>query len=328
MAGKRKANHHLPKYVSVIGASYWYRPTHGEHVRICKVGEEPALYKWLGDKLEPVSNADLTTMSKLFDRYRREVLPALRPRTQKQYLGALAKLDEVFGAKHPDDVEPRDVGRFLDVPKGKIHRNRMVAVLSAVYTKAVGRWYVAKRNPCRDVERNESRKRNRYVTDVEFLTVYKAMPPRIQIAMDLALITGQRQGDLLALKWEQVSADGILFQQGKTGKRLLVGMSPALQAVLDRAKALVPQLPREYVLRTRKGQAYTSEGFRAPWQRRMRKLIKTGVLAQRFTFHDIRAKCVSDSVDLQAAFDRAGHTSMAMTRGVYDRGVRKVTPLK
>ena len=31
---------------------------------------------------------------------------------------------------------------------------------------------------------------------------------------------------------------------------------------------------------------------------------------------------------VKAAFERAGHTSMAMTRGTYDRGIRRVTPLK
>ena len=46
------------------------------------------------------------------------------------------------------------------------------------------------------------------------------------------------------------------------------------------------------------------------------------------TFHDLRAKSVSDSGSIQEAFERAGHTSMAMTRGTYDRGIRKVTPLK
>lgn len=328
MARPRKSHKHLPKYVSVLGASYWYRPTHGEHVRICKVGDESTLYRWLADKLEPISNDKLTTLAVCFDRYEREVLPGLAPRTQKDYRRALRVLRAEFGDRSPNSVQPRDIGRFLDVDKGKIHRNRQVAVLSAVYTKMVGRWYVADRNPCTAVERNPSHKRTRYVTDEEFRTVYEAMPPRVQVAMELALLTGQRQGDLLALRWESVSSEGVYFQQGKTGKRLLVGMSPALEAVLVRAKRMVPQLPREYVIRTAEGSPYTPEGFRAIWQRRMRRLVASGKLKARFTFHDLRAKSVSDSGSLDEAFERAGHTSMAMTRGVYDRGIRKVKPLR
>lgn len=286
------------------------------------------------------------TMHDLFERYKRDVLPNLAPRTQKDYLRHLVVLDKTFGAMEPNEIQPKDVGRFLDVQKGKIQRNRQVAVLSAVFSKAVGRWYAADRNPCRDVERNDTQKRTRYVTDAEFTLVRTIMPPIVQIAMDLALLTGQRQGDLLDLRWENVRPDGVLFQPAKTkrirGKRLLVGLSPSLEAVLDRARKLPPDLPRVYVLRTTHGSPYTSEGFRALWQRRMRKLLKgywrkprgkprfwiEPKLKERFTFHDLRAKCVSDSATLDQAFERAGHTTMAMTRGVYDRGIRKVTPLR
>jgi integrase len=83
-----------------------------------------------------------------------------------------------------------------------------------------------------------------------------------------------------------------------------------------------------YVIRTRRGTRYTGEGFRALWQRTMRKAMKRGLLETRYTFHDLRAKSVSDSKTIQEAYERAGHTSMSMTRGTYDRSVRKVTPLK
>jgi integrase len=39
----------------------------------------------------------------------------------------------------------------------------------------------------------------------------------MQIAMDLALDTGQRRGDLLALTRAQLTDKGIAFRQGKTG---------------------------------------------------------------------------------------------------------------
>jgi integrase len=100
-----------------------------------------------------------------------------------------------------------------------------------------------------------------------------------------------------------------------------------MDAVLETAKNMTPVVHiGGYVLRTRSGKPYTSEGFRACWQRTMAKHVKAG--GERFTFHDLRAKSVSDSKTLEQAFERAGHTTMAMTRGVYDRNYRKVTPLK
>lgn len=271
-------------------------------------------------------------MSELFNRYEREIVPRMAPRTQKDYKWILAQLHKHVGDRHAEDIKPKDIGKLLDVETGKISRNRQVAVLSAVFTKAVGRWYVVERNPCLGVERNETRRRDRYIADDEFKAFYSVVPPRIQIAMDLALLTGQRQGDIIGLPWSNVLEDGIFFQQGKTGKKLLVGYSEKLKDILLRARRLgvdwTKDFKRHYVLRRRDGERYTSEGFRAIWQRYMNRAMRIGAVKERFTFHDIRAKSVSDTSNIQEAFERAGHTSMAMTRGVYDRGTRKVTPLR
>lgn len=267
-------------------------------------------------------------MHAIFDRYERDVLPTLGERTQKDYRRHLARLRETFGHRVPDDIKPRDIGAFIDRPKGKIQANRQAAVLSSVCQKAVGRWYLMERNPCREVERNPQKRRTRYITDDEFEAVYFIMPPRMQLAMDFALLTGQRQGDLLSMRWEHIINGHVVFKQSKTGKKLAVEISPALGHCFERAKKHTPEVPREYVIHPKAGGRYTGEGFRAIWQRGMRKAMRRGILEERFTFHDIRAKTVSDSPSLQDAMDRAGHSTMALTRGVYDRGTRKVKPLK
>jgi integrase len=330
MSRPRLTNLHLPKYVVVNHGSYWWQPTSGDVVRIGPVGQEHLVWKFMSERTAPEAPPKPgAPLREHLERYKLEVLPTLAPRTQKNYARHIVVLTKVFGHMMPDELKPRDIGAFLDRPKGKIEANRQVAVLSAMYAKMVGRWYVAEKNPCRDVERNPSHKRTRYVSDAEYSAFYQFAKPRIQIAMDLALITGQRQGDLITLLFKNVSAEGILFRQGKTGKRLLVGMSPALQEVIDRARKMVPVVEiGGYVIRTRLGMPYTSDGFRACWQRTMQRAMRKHILEERFTFHDLRAKSVSDSTTIQEAFERAGHTSMAMTRGTYDRGIRKVTPLK
>jgi integrase len=330
MSRPRTKNRHLPQYVTVIHGSYWYRPPSGKPVRIAPEGAEHLVWKFMAELTAPSAQPSSdATLRSFFDRYKREVIPTLAPRTQKDYARHMIVLERTFGHMRPDEVRPKDVGQFLDRPKGKIQANRQVAVLSAIYAKMVGRWYVAERNPCIGVERNASKKRTRYVSDEEFSKVRAICSPRLRLAMDLALLTGQRQGDLLSLPWKNVTDEGILFRQGKTGKRLLVSLSPSLQAVLEAARQMIPKMDiGGYVLRTRQGRPYTSEGFRAMWQRTMVRAQKRGLIAERFTFHDLRAKSVSDTTDIQKAFERAGHTSMAMTRGVYDRGIRKVTPLK
>lgn len=267
-------------------------------------------------------------ITELLDKYQAEVVPKHSPNTQKDYAWHISRLKRIFGHVDVRELKPRDVGVFLDSPKGKISRNRSIAVLSAAFTKAVGRWWLADVNPCLRVERNESKARDRYITDAEFDAMRGIQPDRMQIAMDLALLTSQRQGDLLKLTWAHVLPNGIYFRQGKTGKRVIVELTPALKDVLVRSRRIDTGMARYHLVRTEDGSPFTSEGFRANWQRYMRLALARGLFKLRFTFHDIRAKCVSDTKDLQEASHRAGHQNMGITRAVYDRAPRRVSALR
>jgi integrase len=274
-------------------------------------------------------------MNALFDRYDKECIPELQPRSQRDYRSILVKLREAFGEMEPGDIKPKHVVEFLNVPKGRVHRNRMVTILSSVFYKAIGKWCIDDdlRNPCTPVEKWPTKSRTRYIEDGEFKSFRATCCPQIQIAMDLALLTAQRQGDIVGMKWSQVMTENIPrsdwrieIQQGKTGKKLAIGISPAIEKVLDRAWLMEPHWPREYVLRTKWGKRYTEDGFRAMWQRHMRKWMAAG--NPNFHFHDIRAKSLTDNPSLQAAYELSGHIDIRMTRRVYDRGMRKVEPLR
>lgn len=275
----------------------------------------------------------MKTMNEVFDRYVRDCLPKLAPSTQRQTIGHLKVLRAWCGHRVPtaDPLKPRDIIRFLDVDTAKQHRNKIVATLSVVFTNAIGRWCVdgCEVNPCLKVVRHESRPRDRYVTDDEFFAVRALALPSVQIAMDLALLTGQRQGDIVQLRWANVHETYIEIRQGKTGKLLGIKITPAITEVLARARARTPWLlPNIYVIRTKDGSNYTSGGFREAWQLTMEKALKLGAIKSRYTFHDLRAKSASDSASLQDASARLGHSSQALTRRIYDRNIRMVEPLR
>ena len=280
-------------------------------------------------------------MNELFDRYVKECIPNLSWRSQRDYQSIVDLLRVHFGHMAPADVKPRHIVAFLDVEKGRIHRNRMVMILSMVFKKAIGKWCVDDelRNPCVGVERWPTKPRTRYVTDDEFSAFRATCPEVLQVAMDLALLTGQRQGDIVNLMWEKVNTIGLPrdkwfldVKQGKTGKHLGIAISPAVEGVLMRARKLSPPWPHEHVLRvnprqtSRKGQKFTEDGFRALWQRYQARWIKAGNPG--FHFHDLRAKSISDNKNLDAAYLLAGHIDIKMTRRVYDRNIRMVEPLR
>lgn len=282
-------------------------------------------------KIQSVQNNDApATVAQILDRYEAECLHELGPRTQRDYRRHLNHLRRRFGQLVANELKPKDFGPFLtEIPpgkKGRVQRVRQLAVLSAAFTQAVSFWYVMDRNVLRDVKRPKSKPRTRYVTHEEYDGVRAMAPLRVRLAMELAYLTGQRQGDIIGLKWSDID-DRIHFVQGKTGKRIGMRIGPKLEASLDECW----KLPRggaeggEYVITRRCGGRYTSEGFRALWQRTINKWVKLG--NARHSFHDLRAKCVSDSKSLQEASDRAGHLDQQMTKRVYDRNERQVDSL-
>lgn len=263
-------------------------------------------------------------VSDILDRFERDYVPSLSPRTQKDYARHCRDLKRWFGHYMADELKPRHFHDFMNVTKGKIQRNKQLAVLSCAYSEAVGRWYWAERNPVRDVKRHPSRPRDREVTDAEFAGFMATVPYKMQLAMQLSVITGQRQGDILSLTWVQVDRvmNRIRFRQAKTGKRVGIKITPAVDALLERCKDMAPA--GEHVIRRRDGRRYTSDGFRAIWQRYQRRWAKAG--HERFTYHDLRARAASKCKSVEDAMLLLGHQNITMTRRVYDRAERVVEP--
>jgi integrase len=81
----------------------------------------------------------------------------------------------------------------------------------------------------------------------------------------------------------------------------------------------------EYVLVSERGKRYSSDGFRATWQRSMRKWARQG--RERFTYHDIRALCATKCKTIEEAMYLLGHSNISMTRRVYRRGIERVKSL-
>lgn len=264
------------------------------------------------------------TVAQILDRFETDYVPSLSPRTQRDYARHCRDLRRQFGHYIADELKPRDFRDFMNVAKGKIQRNKQLAVLSCAFSEAVGRWYWAERNPVRDVKRHPSRPRDREVTDTEYEAFKATVPLRMRLAMELSVLTGQRQGDILSMRWTQVDrpAGRIRFKQAKTGKRLGVRITPAVDEILERCAALKPD--GEYVIRRRDGNRYTSDGFRAIWQRYQRRWKRAG--HDRFTYHDLRARAASKCKTVEEAMLLLGHQNITMTRRVYDRAERIVDP--
>ncbi|WP_376741650.1 hypothetical protein [Ensifer sesbaniae] len=100
------------------------------------------------------------------------------------------------------------------------------------------------------------------------------------LAFEMAIHTGQRQGDLLSLTWKQYDGTHLSFQQGKTKKRVRVKVHSKLKAMID-------ALPKDKmrILNNSRGRPWTKDGFKTSWGKECARLKIEGV-----TFHDCAAR--------------------------------------
>jgi len=246
-------------------------------------------------------------------------------------IGQLARLKDVFGQMPPASIKAQHIYEYLD-RRGRsapVAANREVALLSAVCQAAV-RWGYLEANPCRQVRKPGEKPRTRYVTDSEYDAVLALASPNLQVAMDLAVLTGQRQGDIRRLSMADIGKDGLRFCTRKSDKTVIVEWSTDLRQVVQRARSLrkrrVAKFGIQTLLVTKNGTPYTESGFQSAWQRLMMKAEKTGLA--RFTFHDLRAKSASDDYDPREASRRLAHADPVTTERHYRRLPARVRPLK
>ena len=307
----------LPKRVYLKGRKYWWCSPTREWVSIGSVDDYAGMLAKYRELSGGVGQRLPVTLAQLANRYLVEVMPTKAPRTQGEQTKHLEVLVAVFGHMQLDEVQMTDVARLL-ASGAPILRNRQVALLSHMFTMA-RRWGCAVDNPCRGVALNKSKRKPRYVTDAEYEGVRALAGERVQVTMELALRLGQRLGDVLALRWEQVTDAGVLVVQRKTGKAVLVEMDEGLAAALAKARSWGGAT----VVCNRARQPYTVSGFESMWQGVQLKWAKAG--GQRFRFHDLRVKSGSDGT-LEEAVARLGHASPATTARVYRAGVTRARP--
>lgn len=322
MGRKRKTDKHLPQRVYCRRGSYYLVDVSGKWNPLGR--DFPKAMAKYGELTDP--GRSCSSLRDVIEKYRLYVLPLKAESTQKGEGRQLTRLASVFGDMLPDEITTQHVYQYMDARSAFPTAARQeVTLLHHVFVKAI-RWGSASRNPVSGVEKPKSAPRDRYVTDGEYDAVRTIASPQLRVAMDLALLTGLRRGDILRLTRENLNAAGILVKTGKTGKSLLIQYSPALEAVLAESRKLKPQVPGKFLIRNKQGRQFTADGFASNWQRLMRKAVKAGI--ERFTFHDIRAKNASDSASLTEASERLGHSSTALTRKTYYRKAMQVKPLR
>lgn len=310
----------LPTRVYFKHGQFYFVTTQNKWIPLGKT--ESSMYRELANlSIEaPTDN----TMNAVISRYIKEIVPKKAVSNQKTRIQYLKEWSLFLGHMTPEKVRPKHIAQFHDEKgrKAPVSANRSLEVIRHVFSLA-RRWGFVDLNPAKSLGRHEENARERDVSLDEYLSVYELASPAYQVAMEISRLTGMRQGDILKLKWSEVTAEGVYNNANKNKRKLLYRMNRSLQFTLSEAKGILNGAISHYVIPSKKGGRFTSSGFQSGWQRLMRKAVATGI--EHFTFHDIRAVASGMQADDKSAADLLGNT-LAATQKHYRRKAKAVEP--
>jgi len=273
-----------------------------------------AMYIALGELLSRDTDAD--KMPALIAAWLKEVSAKRSDKQHGEDKSRTRRIANRFADYLAADVEPPDVVEFLkDFSATPRTYNAYRALIGELMRFAIEKGHRPPgTNPVTDVVRTmKTPPRTRYITDSELRRIKAAaisrrpsvLKPGTMIEnaggrmlcalIDMAYLTGQALGDLLALEWSDFKDDGIEFARSKvahsTGSRVLIQWTPRLDELHERLKAM-RKARRGFgaaVFVKGSGEPYTQSGLQSAWER---SRDRAGIVG--CTFHDIKAKALTD----------------------------------
>lgn len=264
-------------------------------------------------------------MAEVVDDFMAAIKGEVAASTYKTYAIAAERIKRVLQEFAPGDVKPKHVAEIMEHYRATpAMANTMRNVMKQVFSRAViaGKCDV---NPVQFVPPRATAKRSRYLTDAEYFAIQAKATPTLAAIMDVCYLTGQRIGDVLAIRLQEIEDDGIRFEQQKTGNRLKVAMTPDLQAAISRAKALHTSVRGLTLFHGRGGKPFAYWTIRTLWER---ATLAAGV--DDAHLHDLRAKAATDAksqgLDSKTLLGHATETAHA--RYLRSKEIPVATPVK
>ncbi|MEI7209212.1 tyrosine-type recombinase/integrase [Pectobacterium carotovorum] len=327
MARKRKdpRDNALPPRVYRGKSKYEFHPIGGGSISLCPL-DSPIPVIW--EKYDAANNyrEEKFTLERMAERFMQSPdFIDLASDTQKDYRKYSAKITPVFGGMSPDSIKPEHIRKYMDKRgvKSKTQANREKSFMSRVFRWGYERG-LCKGNPCKGVKQFKEIARDRYVTDDEYNALYSVAPPVVQVAMEIAYLCASRQGDVLSLTEGQILEKGIFIAQGKTGKKQIKAWTERLKSSVNNARNLPIKkgISSMYIIHQATGGRYTRDGFNSRWQQAKEEAITAFPhLSFDFTFHDLKAKGISDLEGTLAEKQAiSGHKTISQTAR-YDRKI-------
>ncbi|MDQ0423307.1 integrase [Peteryoungia aggregata LMG 23059] len=282
--------------VNSNGKTYYYAWRGGPRLPSLPGSQEflAAYRKALDDK----NTANSDKFSSIVYAYRTsDQYAKLADSTKRNWSPVLDKIDEHFGELssgvfgRPEKVRPLIRlwrNQYSDRPRTADY---VMQVLSRVLSFAVDPLGKIAVNPCKGIKNLYKNDRSAIIwTEADLKTMKTATDDKgkpacsveVAFAMDLAIHTGLRMGDLVKLRWSHVGEDAIVFATGKSR-----GRKEAVIPLYDDLRALLDRIPKRThtILSNSRGRVWTQDGLASSFHT-AKKLA--GLKHRDLHFHDLR----------------------------------------
>lgn len=264
-----------------------------------------------------VSEAQRTTLGDVIARYMAEVTPTMKGATEDT-IRLKAIMRRPIARWSMANLSAARIAAFRDERLNEVSAGtviRELAYISAIINHARREWGINVPNPVQMVRKPQSpQARSKVLTDEEISKLLQALEPTgrrshwTKPAVQLALATAMRRGELLSLKWEHIDLQGrtAFLPDTKNGDSRTVPLSSVAVQVLA-------ELPRHISGVVLPVKAFTLD---AAFKRGVRRAGLDGV-----RFHDLRRTAITrmaeklpNVIELAAV---SGHKSLMVLKRYY-----------
>lgn len=273
------------------------------------------------------------TLGEMLDRYVLEVLPEKKGSGSSRH--AIANQYEFWRAELGDrllsEITPSVIAECRDKikrtpgrygrPRGPATTNRYLAALSHCFTIASREWEWVSDNPVKRVRRlKEPRGRVRYLSDDERARLLEACRKSgsafLYDLVVIALCTGAREGEILGLRWPDISLDrraAVLKNTKNSEIRAVPLAGPAYEIFRERSRIRRIDTDLVFPSANMLGKDTRPTKIRNPWM----AALKAAEIED-FRFHDLRHSCASylamNGATTHEIAEVLGHKTLAMVK--------------
>ena len=272
----------------------------------------------------------------------------LRPKSVTQYEGLIRRhIAPSLGHILLVELRTEDIQSFvtdkLESGAGAATINLCLGVLHCALGQAQ-KWGMIDRNPADGIIKPRTRRKEMRTLSPEQARrlLAAAEESRHAVLLQLAITTGLRQGEILALRWSDIDFDsgclmvqrqlqrvggrGLVFSEPKTSAgRRKVALGPGMMAALDRQRSTVKAMSEAADGRWQENALVFPSSIGTPQDPKnvlsaFKALLKQARLPD-IRFHDLRHTAASlmlqQGIHAKVVQERLGHSKIAITLDIY-----------